>query len=380
MKAKSLFKSVFYILSCFAFGYIVFVFLDNYCGKVLGGYVRDSSTIFEGILCDDQNILKIKPNYKKQWKGKEFNVAIRTNSRGYREDFEFEDNDIDIAFMGDSFTFGHGVDVANRYTNVVAEKYPQMTVVSLSYNNGFQPEHYEYFLDNHPDLKPRLLFVGLYLGNDFDSDITETVIDRDNYGKIIKLQLPYRDVYLGTLTNKVKYKYGWLSNFIKATNLGKVIMKRINSSPRLRCKLIKDQTVIPNTPNRLSTELGDLDQHNLRAIRSLKEIARKIEMRNGELHILLIPQNFLVGCTESPHIAYDNRDRIDEIRAKNGLMKAVINLCESEGLKCHDLSKILTSNDYYKKDSHWNEQGHGKVGAYISKIVESKIADSSITS
>ena len=99
--------------------------------------------------------------------------------------------------MGDSFTFGHGVNVYDRYSNVTARQYPEMTIVSLSYNNGFQPEHYEYFLDRHPEISPKILFIGLYLGNDLDSDLNETRIERASDGKILQLELPYRDVYRG---------------------------------------------------------------------------------------------------------------------------------------------------------------------------------------
>ena len=126
---------------------------------------------------------------------------------------------------------------------------------------------------------------------------------------------------------------------------------------------------MPNTANRRSTELGNLDQHNYRAFNALKRIAHTIKSRNGEIHVLLIPQNFLVGIAKKPHVAPDNRHLVDELRTRNGLTKAIMILCENEGLKCHDLSRILTTDDYLKADAHWNENGHEKVGKLTSVII-----------
>jgi hypothetical protein len=226
-------------------------------------------------------------------------------------------------------------------------------------------------LDRHPKLRPKLLFIGLYLGNDLDSDLNETFIERDRDGKIKALRLPYRGLFRSALINATEYRYGLLSTFVHWTNVGKLIGIKINSSQKLRHMFHKEAELMPNSPNRLSTDLGQLDSVNLRAIRSLKEIANTIEKRNGELHILLIPQNFLVGKVKNPHVANVNKDKVDEIRSRNGLMKALINMCTTEGLNCHDLTGILTTGDYFEEDAHWNEHGHKKVGDYVSKIVGS---------
>jgi len=349
--------------------FLGFAALEIYSAHELDTSVKYSRAIYDGILSDRDNVLKVKPHFRGEWKGEDFSVLLRTNSRGYREDFEFDDKDVDIAFMGDSFAFGHGVDVKDRYTNVAARLCPGRKVVSLSYNNGFQPEHYEYFLERHPELKPKFLFVGLYLGNDLDSDLAETVTERDAAGKITKLSLPYREIYRGVLINAVTYRYPWWGYFVRATDIGKIIMKRLNGSPEWRQKLIKKNAVIPNTPNRLTTELGELDSLNERALIALKKIDELVKGRRGQMHVLLIPQNFLVGDAKYPHIASGNKNSIDKIRAKNGLANAVLDFCKCEGIPCHDLSKILTPEDYMPKDAHWNERGNEKVGRYVGRVI-----------
>ena len=98
-------------------------------------------------------------------------------------------------------------------------------------------------------------------------------------------------------------------------------------------------------------------------------IASIVEKRNGELHVLLIPQNYLTGNVKYPHIGYKLTPILNKIRLKNGLMNALLKLYKEEKLNCHDLSKVLTSDDYFEKDAHWNERGHEKVGKYVSEIV-----------
>ena len=368
MRIRRIRNITFYFSYFVIVGLLIFTILEVAASVILRKRVENSLSIFNGIAQSGQNVLEIKPYCDLRWKEAEFSVSIRTNSRGYREDFEFEDGRVDVAFMGDSFTFGHGVDVLTRYSNVAARQHPNLTIVSLAYNNGFQPEHYEYFLDRHPELRPKVLFVGLYLGNDLDDDVIETLIERDKYGKIAKLELPYKDVYQGVLINRSNYRYEWFSKLVEVASLGKVVAARINSSHRLRRIFVRERK-LTNEGNKLSTGFGNLDQINLRAIRSLMNIAEMSEMRGGVLHVLLIPQNFLVGYVQNPHVAPDNRYRLDEIRAKYVLMKAVLKLCQNNGLKCHDLSRILTTDDYFESDGHWNEQGHEKVGRYSSEII-----------
>lgn len=371
MNVTTIKKIKFYTIYSIVVAALALITLEVAASYFIKSKMDNALSIFEGILLSNQNILEPKTDYTEEWKTPEFHFTIRTNNRGFREEFDFKDNEIDVAYMGDSFTFGHGVDIHDRYSNVAAKIHPHLKVVSLSYNNGFQPEHYEYFLGLHPDIRPKVLFVGLYLGNDLDSDLNETIVERDNKGKIINLQLPYRDVYRGVIINKANFKYGWLSFLVETTNLGKLLAIKINSNYELR-KLYTPSVKI-NSPNRLSTDLGEFDQHNLRTIKALTKIKDIIKSRDGELHVLMIPQNFFVGDVNRPHVAPESMSKIEEIKSQNGLIQTTLKLCGEEKLRCHDLSKLLTIQDYLAQDGHWKASGHKKVGEYTGKIIADNI-------
>ena len=160
-----------------------------------------SLPIYEDRQVSDGRVTPVRGNLNHRWRTFEFDVTIRTNSGGYREDFEFRLADVEFAFMGDSFTFGHGVEVSERYTNLFSNRLKGRIdpahVVSLGRNDGFQPEHYEYFLRKHPDLRPKFVVVGLYLGNDLEPDVRETRFDRPR----LTVDLPYRAVENGQVTS-----------------------------------------------------------------------------------------------------------------------------------------------------------------------------------
>jgi hypothetical protein len=151
---------------------------------------------------------------------------------------------------------------------------------------------------------------------------------------------------------------------------------RINRSLYLRMLLKNEMDIIPNAANRITTEFGRLDAHNLRAIYALSMINQKINQRGGELHVLLIPQNFLLGKVKRPHIDPAYEDKIDDIRVKCALMKALVNQCNLARLRCHDLMSILTLDDYFIKDAHWNEQGHHKIGQYVADLINRECSPS----
>lgn len=353
---------------------LAFVVLEVAATIVMANRLAKTAAMYEGILKGSGNVLDLKKNHAASWDTEEFKVAIRTNRRGFREDFDFEDKDIDVAFLGDSFVFGHGVEAADRFTSVVARKHPELVVAALSYSNGFQPEHYEYFLDRHPELRPKVAFVTVYLGNDLDSDLNETRVTRDADGRIVELELPNREIYRGNLVNKRSYKHEWFAGLVRRTELGKFIAYKINTTPEWRQEFWNPKMALPNTPNRLSTERGELDAHNQRAVRALKRIGEIIQGRGGELQVLVVPQNYLVGKVRNPHLAPVNKGHMDELRARNGLVKAMLARCREEGLICHDLSSVLTPDDYYQIDAHWNVKGHEKAGRFASAVLGNWLA------
>ena len=314
------------------------------------------------------SVFPIKENFFYHWKNEEFDVVIETNSIGLRENFEVIYEDVKVAFFGDSFTFGHGVNVNQRYSNVFSRysKFKPSEVVSMSYKNGFQPEHYEFWLKNVNELRPDYIIIGLYLGNDLGSDVTETFYDPVNNN----LALPYRLIHEGGQTRLASkaLKQPWRL-LAQRSNFGLLVVKVIGRS-NMRDFLF-EKFKGPHSPNNLELELGKSDLSQNRAIQSLLRLRDIAEERQSKLKIVIIPQNFHF-TDKYPHIHSDLISSLDKIRSGANLSKQLIEFCEVKNLDCIDLIPLLSASDYFIKDAHWNASGHEKVGKYLAEIIELK--------
>jgi hypothetical protein len=227
--------------------------------------------IYEDRLVTDERVTPLRRNLDWRWRTAEFDVTIRTNSAGYREDFEFNLADVAFAFMGDSFTFGHGVEASERYTNLFAARLngriDPKRVVSLGRNDGFQPEHYEYFLRKHPELRPKHIVVGLYLGNDLESDIGETRFDRQT----LSLELPHRTVEDGQTVSTAPFRIPGLRRLAEISSTARLLAVALNRTV-YRNYLFADDAIVPNATNSEPLEFGTLNGFSERAFDSLSNI------------------------------------------------------------------------------------------------------------
>jgi len=305
-------------------------------------------------------VLPIRENARFQWNADEFSVEVRTNSFGLRENFEIKLSEIEAAFFGDSFTFGHGVEGDERYSFIYASKLPvnkRDRVVSLSYKNGFQPEHYEFYFRNNEDLRPKRVVVGLYLGNDLGSDLTETNYDNSTN----ELTLPYRRIFSeGQIGNSPTAFRFPLNKLADSSNFVELFLKVVGKTP-FRSSLFRDGFEGPNTPNNIQLELGDTELLSNGAMQSLGRLQTLVESRGGKLTILLIPQNYFFG-DGNPHIHTELKKNLEMLRRGRSLLSETISACVTLKLDCFDSRPYLIRESYFANDAHWNAKGHSQVG------------------
>jgi hypothetical protein len=336
-----------------------------------GGYLPQRAQpgtlqVFGDALVTDRDVLSLKKKFSQRWATSEFDVEIRTNASGYRENFEFKHSDVEVAFMGDSTVFGYGVEADERLSSVFAAKLDgvvdRQRVVSLSYKDGFQPEHYEYYLKKNPDIRPKFIVVSLALGNDLESDVRETNFDRRN----LSLELPYRRSEDGVLLNNTPFRIPYFETLIKTSYFFRLSAILINRSI-YRERLFKLDGVLPNSPNSESLELGALNSYSERAFQALMEIRDLAATWNGRVVIFIIAQNFYSGALAYPQINPQLVDKIPEILRTGGLRAAVRERCKLLHLECVDPTEMLVPDDSFTRDGHWNRAGHRKIGEMLAR-------------
>jgi hypothetical protein len=305
-------------------------------------------------------VLPIRQNAKFQWIADEFSVEVRTNSFGLREDFEIRLSEMETIFFGDSFTFGHGVEGYQRYSylygkNLTSDK--QGKVVSLSYKNGFQPEHYEFYFRNSEDLRPKKVFVGLYLGNDLGSDLEETIYDHSTN----QLKLPYRRLFSeGQTGNSPKAFIFPLNKLADSSNFIELFLRVIGKTT-FRSYIFKDGFEGPNSTNRKDLERGETSLVDNRAMQSLNRLGSLVNSRGGRLIVVLIPQNYFFR-NENPHINPELRGELNSLRKGKNILSETISACKVMALECFDTRPYLNKESYFQTDAHWNPLGHSRVG------------------
>ena len=304
-------------------------------------------------------VLPIRENANFTWEENEFSVQVRTNNFGLREDFEVKLEDIKVAFFGDSFTFGHGVESNEKYTSIYSSHFvtQREKYVNFSYKNGFQPEHYEFYLKNNPNLRPHQVIIGLYLGNDLGSDISET-----NYDSALnKLELPYRRIFVkGQVANSptaFKFPLNLLADRSKSVQL---FLKVIGKTSFRKYLFINDFEG-PNSINSVALEQGNVQLLKNRAVSSLLRTKKLVQDRGGKLTVLVIPQNYFFSVN-NPHVNPALRSQLSLLRNGNNLANKFIEVCYKIELDCLDLRPYLDKNSYFKFDGHWNARGHSNVG------------------
>lgn len=313
-------------------------------------------------------VLPIQENAKFLWVTDEFSVEVRTNGFGLREDFEIRPSEMDTIFFGDSFTFGHGVEGHERYSFVYGSHLPsdkRDKVVSLSYKNGFQPEHYEFYFRNNENLRPKKVFVGLFLGNDLDSDLVETSYDH----LANQLTLPYRRLFSqGQFGNSPSAFRFPLSKLADSSNFIELFLRVIGKTP-FRPYLFKNGFQGPNSLNSKNLERGEINLVDNRAMQSLKRLSSMVDSRGGKLVVVLIPQNYFFG-DENPFIDSELKSELESLRKGKNILSETISACKVLKIDCFDTRPYLDRESYFKYDAHWNSVGHSRVGVALFNYIK----------
>lgn len=327
---------------------------------------RQDLRVFAAVLDGSGAVLRLRPNYRQRWKTPEWDVTVAIDGRGFRGTDAPALEEADVVLLGDSFTFGHGVGDEQRFSAVLAQRRPDLKVLNLSYANGFQPEHYEYYLHRQPTLRPRYVLVMLYLGNDLYADVRETELVRGADGRIEHLGLPWRDTYFGALILRDTYRIPGLHQAAKysaAVRFGLRHAHRIG----LRDYLIVPTALYIDAPNPPALERGQLGTEAARALLALERIDAWARQRAARLEVLLIPQNYLLGAGREPHIDRGLLGEVPRLRAEAPLLQALLGECARRGLTCLDLRPLLSAADYYPDDAHWTAGGHAAIGVWLAE-------------
>jgi len=356
-----------FIFACF----ITLIFLEIgslFLLKIFVGKITSGDFIFRKtnelglVIPNKEYVFPVKPGFIGVQESDEFSVPIKINRYGQRENHELRDDEIDIAFLGDSFTFGHGVSVEERYTNIFAKHSKYKKVTSFSYRNGFQPEHYEFFYKNNQNLRAKTIIVGLYLGNDLGGDLLGTRLDIEKN----ELELPFIQILENGQRRIRQNAYIFPISFLRdSSNFIDLLVRAVSRTQYKKYIFISELDDGTESTNIPSLDINPKDLSSNRAVQSLIRLKAEVENRNARLLVLLIPQNWYFSDT-NPHIHESLKGRIGEIRGGKNIKSEMLMTCVQVELDCFDPSSVLRAEHYFQRDAHWNAAGHEAVGKALA--------------
>lgn len=114
----------------------------------------------------------LRPGYRGRLRRGEFDVGISIDSAGYRGgELAAPGRHFRILAIGDSFTFGFGVEQSESYPARLEQLLAgrNVEVINAGFAAGYYPDtYYLYLRDQGLGLAPDLIVVGFFVGNDID--------------------------------------------------------------------------------------------------------------------------------------------------------------------------------------------------------------------
>ncbi len=315
-----------------------------------------------------------------------YRIKVQTNSLGLREDREFGkkgEKDFRILVLGDSITFGKGVEAEEAFPRVL-ERFLKKhfddsycwEVINAGVSGYGTRQEFAYLKESGLKLMPDVVILGFFPGNDLADNMgwfDKTV--RDGH-RIHKISLHQLDNPSEKLFVRIKI---FLRQHVMLYSL---VIDRLKSIPSLRGLLVNlgllhglrqgPKTVGEPVDANLAARLGHLpktfEKEFLESWEKTKEIMLQLHSlltsNHMRLLVVILPSKFQVHKEhwlkvrrQYPFLTEDYQD----INRINGL---TVDFCNAHHIACIDLLPVFETKAfdgeglYINNDGHFNKRGH----------------------
>ncbi len=263
----------------------------------------------------------------------DYRVSIRTNSMGIRADREFTydkpEGVFRIVVLGDSFTFGYGVEVEQTYgvvlERIIKEHGIRVEVINLGVSGAGTAEELIMLKNRGLRFAPDLVVVG-YCCNDIGNNTCSMLYALNDQGQLVRDQESYlpviklRDFLYSFRIYRYLAERSHLLYFLRS-NLSEAVYKS------LREKTVESKSLSHESEARLTAALLDI-------------IKQTSEESGATFCLLDIPNNYNKSNLPREYLAYVKEEDIIDIRPV---------------FEQH----MVTQKLYWtQSDGHWTPAGH----------------------
>lgn len=333
---------------------------------------------------DDHRPFALRENFEYEVRTPDFDMHIRTNDFGLRENqpiAQLLDHEFRILSMGDSHTFGYGVNYGERYSDLFnGILHNQAIAFTSGYANGFSPVDYAGYLNAfYSYLLPDIVVLGFFPENDVVNDVVTRQIARDSNGDIVGTKLNGSNVVDGFLTTQTAPRSNFGRTVVRIKNWmwNTFALYRLAEETRnvIRYRL---------HPNLANTQLPPMlfgDNANQEeidiALGALEQIDQFLKARGKTLLVAFIPSNFQIAERYERAVTSLPGYRVDSTRMVTA--REVLEPQTSFGrwLQAKHIRYVDPTQEfivaesegtrlYFDSDGHLNRNGHG----LFSKLIQ----------
>jgi lysophospholipase L1-like esterase len=315
-----------------------------------------------------------KPNIEGVHVQKEWKTQIRINSKGLRDqdyDYKKPEGINRIVVLGDSFTWGYGVEEYERFTEVLEDTLLENCQVINTGVCGYGNDQQLLFLKNEGvKYNPDLVVVAFFVGNDILNNLGNInkplfVLNEDIKLILTNVPVPRKGEDNDDNVKEIVTVFLSFNRFMAHHSHAYVfIADRIVSSPNLLNLFKKIGIVDVSLMTSRSYGFYGFNHYNWNLTKAiLREIDAVAKTNNAKTMIVIIPTRILV-----------NKNWDSEI---NG---ALVDFGKENNIAVLDLFPEFREHAkngeqlYFKMDGHWNANGHKLAAELIyDKLIEEQL-------
>lgn len=294
----------------------------------------------------------------------EFSIRVENNALGMRDKpRDSASQNPRIAVLGDSFTWGFGVEAHERFTDIVEDALQGHALEVWNFGvSGYAPVQYLLQLDEIVPLKPVAVLLAFCLRNDWhDNVVWERYGYYAPYGANNNGTLEIRGYPLPNNSRSDKRHSLSMAGFLRFLHMHSriysLLYERFGAAypdgPQVGLEGFGENDIYrPNAPKR--------DEAIAINALILREIKRKLDQAGIPLLLLFAP-------SKMEYVAPDSD--FDPKAARQALLTSATAL----GIPCLDPTEQLGMADFFERDGHWNRDGHARVAALLAPWLEARL-------
>lgn len=321
---------------------------------------------------------ELKPSASDRFVALDFDTHITINSFGLRDksrSLEKGNNTFRILILGDSFTYGFGVNNNESYPAVLegllnAELTPKhFEVWNAGFASGYSPDtFYVYLREKGMAFNPDLIIVGIFVENDI-LDLLKNRYVFDENNTLLRIQSDFYHVDNG------KLRRGTEGDIPSTFGRGIIYLKNILTKyskifsylhPRISMLFQKEHSSLFDAeyPEYLKKKFQDTQFY-------LHEIKVLAEKNKTPVVILLLPGKASINELWDVYLNKNPGSDRDKPR------KILLSSCANHTLTCFDMWPFFihatnASKFYFEHDVHWNRQGNQRGAELIKEFLISQ--------